>query len=196
MPTAPGFAEISMRFGRGDLSRPAYITFGIDPTATDPSAIASSVALAFNTAGSLKDMIDGNVTMTGVRVSLGTDGTEDLVYQSTTTIGCTRSMSSVPPNVALLVHKNTGRGGRRGRGRMFIPWALAGSDAQENGQVNNLLMSTFQGQCNTFLTQLGVQGVPMVVLHGPGLTAPGAPNTVLTLTVDPLVSTQRRRLGR
>ena len=196
MPTAPGFADVSVEFTHSLLPRPAYITFGVDPTATDPAQVATSVSLALNTAGSLLSLVDSNVTMSGIRVSLGTDGSEDLVYDAQYTIACTKSGASTPPNVAVLVHKNTARGGRRGRGRFFIPWAWPNTQMTETGIIAAADVTTMQNACTTFLSALATQTVPMQLLHGPGQTAPGAPNQVLSLTVDRLISTQRRRLGR
>lgn len=79
---------------------------------------------------------------------------------------------------------------------MFIPWCLATTAVSEAGIITGSAITTLSNAMNVFLTRLGVETVPMVVLHNPGSSAPGAPNTVLTLTVDSLVSTQRRRLGR
>ena len=53
-----------------------------------------------------------------------------------------------------------------------------------------------QTLANSFLAALTSGGVPMVILHNPGKTVPGAPNTVTSLSVDRLIATQRRRLGR
>jgi hypothetical protein len=36
----------------------------------------------------------------------------------------------------------------------------------------------------------------MQLLHSPGLSTPGVPNEVTGLTVQSLIGTQRRRLGR
>lgn len=209
MPTPPGFADISYEFGRGDMTRKSYLTFGVDPTATDPSAVAASCIAAYNAAGGLKNIMDFNVNLTGCRVSLGTDGTEDIVHFSSANLPGVRSGTATPPNVSLLVHKKTSRGGRRGRGRLFIPWALSNTDIAENGQISAGILSTYQGILADWLAALNTQGVPMVLLHRESEpwdpvketgvrnpTTPGPPTAVHTLTADALVSTQRRRLGR
>jgi hypothetical protein len=202
MATAPGYADISMQLRHTLVTRPAYLTFGVDPTATDPTAIGVAVSTAFSAAGSLKTLIDAHVSMTQVRVSLGTDGAEDIVGVYSPTVIGTPSITSLPPNCAVLVSKNTSRGGRRGKGRWFVPWCVDEGMVDEAGTIFASTRATMQTAFDTFLAQLATQNVPMVVLHGPSApttahpTTPGAPNVVVSLSVDPLISTQRRRLGR
>jgi len=106
------------------LSRPAYLTFGIDPSGGTPQDAATAVMTAVCTAGSLITAFDNALTVTQVRVSMGQDGSEDLVGMVAGTNTGSSAKASPPPNVAVLVHKVTARGGRRGRGRMFIPWCV------------------------------------------------------------------------
>lgn len=202
MPTPPGFADISLKFELAGLVRAAYITFAVDPTDTDPTIVASNVINAINAATSLKSITDSNVTISGIRVSMGTDGSEDLATEVPTVIAGGAGLSGAPPNCAALVHKTTSRGGRRGRGRMFIPWVLDEGSVTEAGLLVGAHMTTLQTACNNFLTALTTFGVPMYLLHNPSTpettkpTVPGAPNLVTGLKVDAMISTQRRRLGR
>jgi hypothetical protein len=196
MPTPPGFADISMQLTLASFPRPAYVTFGADPTTTDPSSIATSVAAAFASPGSLFTRMDSSVILTGVRVALGTDGGEDLIGFTASNVACTAAGSGPPPNVAILVHKRTARGGRRGRGRMFLPWFGSEGDHDETGSINSTALGQYQTAVDAFKSNLLSLVGPMVVLHGPGETTPGPPDLVTALEVDRLVSTQRRRLGR
>lgn len=185
-----------MQFTLASFPRPAYVTFGLNPTATDPTSVATSVASAFASPGSLFTRMDSSVILTGVRVALGTDGSEDLIGFSPTNVACTAAGSGPPPNVAILVHKRTARGGRRGRGRMFLPWFGSEGDHDETGSINGTALTQYQTAVDTFRTSLTSLAGPMVLLHGPGETTPGPPDTITGLDVDRLVSTQRRRLGR
>lgn len=202
MPTPPGFADIAIQITHIGLSRPAYLTFGIDPTATDPQNIASSIAETLNEALSIKTLIDQECVFSEVRVSLGTDGTEDLVGGLTTNVACTLGGTALPPNCALLVHKRTARGGRRGRGRLFIPWGAGETAVDEAGIISASHMGIATSALEFWRTSLASAQCPMVLLHQPSApgtehpTAPGAPNVVTALTPDKLISTQRRRLGR
>lgn len=196
MPTAPGYASVSVQMFHSGSTRPAYITFGVDTARTDPTLVASDVQAAINAAGSLKTIIDSNVTLTQVRASLGTDGTVDNVGQVTFSIAGTNSITSLPPNCALLVHKVTPRGGRRGRGRLFIPWSVAVVSVDEAGIITAAVVTTLNTAVMAFRAALVTNGASMVILHDPGLTPQGAPDLVTSMSVDPLISTQRRRLGR
>lgn len=196
MPTPPGFADMSVQLTLTGFTRPAYITFGVDPTATDPVQVCDAVSGTIQLPNSLLSILDAQVTVSQIRCSLGTDGGEDLVGQTNPGHIGTSNVSAVPPNCAVLVHKSTSRGGRRGRGRLFIPWAVSETNVEESGLITTATVNTMQTAMNNWLTGMATAQVPMVLLHGQGITAPGAPNLVTTLTVDKLISTQRRRLGR
>lgn len=196
MPTPPGYADCSYEYRQTGLTRPAYITFGVDPTDTDPALIAGSLQAAWIATGSLKSITDSSVTMSAVRVSLGTDGTGDLVtVLATNQVGGMASLT-VPPNVAVLVHKSTSRGGRRGRGRMYLPWSVQSTQVDEGGQIVSSQVTIITTALGVWKTQLSTLACPLVLLHGPGKTALPAPDPVLSMSTDRLVATQRRRLGR
>lgn len=202
MPTAPGFASCSYELKHADLNRSAFITFGVDPTDTDPVLIAAKLADAFGEVNSLFTCMDDEVQLINTRVSLGTDGTEDIVGESAIPVGCTRTMSTYPPNCAVLVHKLTARGGRRGRGRWYIPWAGNLAGAGENGALYSQDITNVTAAVNAWHAAVTAQVGPPVVLHRPSApgtehpTTPGAPNLITGYRVDPLTGTQRRRLGR
>lgn len=202
MPTPPGFAQCSYELKNSLMSRSAFITFGVDPTVTDPNSVATSLASAFGAVGSLFACLDNGVTLQNTRVSYGTDGGEDLVGNSPQVIACTRALTSPSPNCAVLVHKTTGRGGRRGRGRMYLPWACTNTSLTEAGTIGAADVTAVQNAVNAWRTAV-IAGVgPLVLLHRPSTigtvrpSTPGPPNEITGLTVDPLIATQRRRLGR
>lgn len=196
MATAPGYGDVSVEIRHSLLSRSAFITFGVDPVETNPSTVATKVGLAIAATDSLLVALDANTTIPTIRVSLGTDGSEDLVHVHSTVLAGSGSGETVPANCAVLVHKITTRGGRRGRGRLFLPWAIPETDVDEAGRLSGIRFTNLGVYMSTFLTKLADNAVPMVVLHGPGKTTMGAPNVVTSMYVDPLISTQRRRLGR
>jgi hypothetical protein len=196
MPTAPGYGDVSVKMQLLTMARPAYVTFGVDPTATDPLLVAADILNAWTFAGSINTLLDSSVTATEFTVRLGTDGGEDLIATQTNATVGGRSGTSVPPNVAVLLHKRTARGGRRGRGRMFLPWCVLGTDVGEDGIITPARVTAIGTAAAVFRNQLAAVSSPMVILHGPGATSMGAPDVVTSLTVSNLVATQRRRLGR
>jgi hypothetical protein len=196
MPTPPGFADCSYEFRQTSVTRPAYVTFGVDPVDTDPAIICSQLQSAFLSAGSYKSILDSSVSLTAIRVSLGTDGTADLVsVLGTAQVGGVPG-SFTPPNVAVLVHKQTSRGGRRGRGRMFLPWVTQTSNLDEGGVILPAVVTTLNAALLAWRVALNAANCPMVLLHGPGKTGMPAPDPVIGLSADRLIGTQRRRLGR
>lgn len=196
MPTPPGFADCSIELTHALSTRPAYITFGVDPSLTDPTLVAADVLNAARATGSLTKHLDSQVVLTAVRVSMGTDGGGDLVYVGQYTEACSGVASAAPLPTAILVHKVTARGGRRGRGRMYIPWFTNGSNISETGVVTGSEVTACNVVLETFRAALAAGGNPMVLLHGEGRTPLGAPDVVTKLVADSLVGTQRRRLGR
>jgi len=196
VPTAPGYADVSIELVHGSMSRPAFITFGVDPVDTDPVLVAASVISAIGGSGTLQGMLDTTLTIRSVRVSLGVDGAEDLKAVTAISLPGLKTGSMLPPNSALLLHKRTARGGRRGRGRMYLPWSIQVTETDEAGVIAAATVTAQQAKATAFLSALGSNTVPMVVLHEPGQTATGPPNPVTSLLVDARVGTQRRRLGR
>lgn len=202
MPTAPGFADCSYELRHSSMSRTAFVTFGIDNTDTDPTSLATAVMGCFGSTGSLFACLDASVTLIRTRVSLGTDGGEDIVGVNTQPVACTFGGPAAPPNCAVLVHKRTARGGRRGRGRMYLPWAAASTTLTEAGGVSAADVTRVQNSVNAWMAALMAGPGPLVLLHRPSNpgtahpTTPGVPNNVTSMSVDSLIATQRRRLGR
>jgi hypothetical protein len=196
MPTVPGYADVSLELINVGLVRPAFVTFGVDPTATDPAIIAADVLNAVTYSGSFMSVIDAGVTLTSVRVSYGTDGSADLVFVQPASTAGGKAGTALPANCAALIHKVTARGGRRGRGRMYIPWAFDQADVTEAGTVNSTRRTALDNAMATLLSRLSTASTPMVLLHNPGLTSMGAPDLVTSLRADNLIGTQRRRVGR
>lgn len=196
MPTPPGFADISLKFQLASFNRPAYVTFAVNPTATDPDDVAAAVLGAYTATGSMNSRLDSSVTMTEVTARLGTDGSEDLIGTATNAAPGGATGGAPPPNVAVLCHKRTARGGRRGRGRLFMPWYCSDNDTNEDGTLLTSAVTAIGLAMVTFMGALNTNNVPMYILHKPGNTLPGPPDLVTNITVSGLVATQRRRLGR
>lgn len=202
MATAAGYANCSVMLKQNLMARPAFITFGVKPTDTNPDQIAASVYTAVTTTGSLKSIMDTDVTIGPVTVHYGIDGSEDIVGTTATTTTGGRSVSAPPPNVALLVIKRTTRGGKRGKGRIYIPWCFSNAFIGDNGIIQSTEVVVMQTAMSAFITALTSNTVPMYILHKPSdpsvehPTTAGAPNLVTNLQVQSLVATQRRRLDR
>lgn len=200
----PGYAEVSQELRRSGYPRSAYVTYGIKVRGTVGVnlTLAEQAYEAFTLP--MRNYMDSDVVFGRCRVVIGQDAAEPLVDEFAGQLNGQASRESPPPAIAILVTKNTGVGGRRNRGRMFIPWYAPEGSISEVGTLTTGVISNIQSNVNDML--LALQGfdadpeIPswdlldgMVLLHGPGL---GAPTPVTSLTVSPTVSTQRRRQVR
>lgn len=199
----PGFAEVLMPMKHATLARSALVTYGISHTDVPDTADADALLAVFSTAW--QSAIDTEVTYGPVTLRIGQDGGEALVVTGTDTDAGTRSaLDSIAAHAAVLIHKRTTRGGRRGRGRMYLPWALADVMVNEAGRLGNDALADLQPRATSWLGLVDGAGssTGMVVLHSPSgedvqtPSVPGTPNAVVALTIDPIIGTQRRRLGR
>jgi hypothetical protein len=193
-----GFGFVDVQLRHVTLPRPAFLTFGIDNNSgsVDPVEVAGLCYTPFIVASGFVSKLDTNVQFGPMTVRLGQDGGEPLVGVLPTLTNGGRSGESIAPNCALLVHKRTARGGRRHRGRWFVPWIMTQGSLFETGVVLGTEVTTLQTIMTNLRTALATANVPMAVLHGEGKTAIPAPDLVTSLTVDGIISTQRRRLGR
>lgn len=190
-----GFASVQVPLLSTALTRLAYITFGVrnDELGSDPNVLANGVQTAMQGAGSFLSRLDNGVTAGPTEVALGTAAPDPLLGVANFTVTGTRSVSSPSPNVAVLVRKLTALGGRMNRGRFFIPWYADESALDEGGRLSTLERQATQDALTVFLAALTTTELPMVVLHATSLSTPPI---VTALSVDGLVATQRRRLGR
>jgi len=182
------FAHISILWAGSGLPRGAATTFGV-ANVTDQTAaqVASDVADAW-TASTLMGNLSSLIQTTTVRVKLGpnndgpfTDGTMSIFGGAATTVAS--------PQVAYLCKKTTGFGGRRSRGRFFLPGVLE-ANVDAAGVVTSGVVSAINTDLAALLAELSSRDVPMVLLHDD----PGVPYAVTSLVCDGRVATQRRRL--
>jgi len=103
------------------------------------------------------------------------------------------SLSTAPPNTALLLRKNTAHGGRMGKGRCFLPplW-IAENNLDEYGAWAGSNVTTAQALWTSALTALASSDCPVVLLHSDGST----PDPVTSWTLQGVAATQRRRMRR
>lgn len=198
----PQFAQVTLPFKHASVPREAVITFGVDGEGWggDYVGLANFCYGAF--ANEFGAEIDSEVTMGPARLLVGQDGGDPLAVVGTGNSVGSRTASMMPQNVALLVQKRSLTGGKRGRGRFYIPWILRDEEVVETGLVDGTALAAFQDHATTMLDELasgggGADPAPMVILHdSSGLGPEPGPSEVVSLTVDPMVATQRRRLGR
>jgi hypothetical protein len=188
-----GYAQVLIPIKHSLLNRSAAVTFGIrnDQIGTPTTGTVNDIQAEFVPAINL----DNNVVVGPTLARFGTDTGEALAIEGTVSTSGSSTSSSCPPNVAVLARKLTNRGGRRGRGRMFIPWWVDEASVDEAGNIAGATVTSFQSALSNFLAGLSAADLPMFILHDSiGGTPAGDPDQVQSLICDPLVATQRRRL--
>jgi hypothetical protein len=177
------------------------VTYGIGLEANVGSgqlpALATSLFSAFNT--SVMPNVSAKYTHTRCVVRAGQSGlVPDLVAEANGSQIGGGSSSPLPQNTAMLIKKVSGLTGRQNRGRFYLP-GIDESSVTEVGVLAAATITLIQGRLNTWLTSVNdVVGITQMVILHQGLGDPPAigPTIITQLIIDPVVSTQRRRLRR
>lgn len=184
-----GFAQVAHDFGGNGLAFPAAVVYGVDISGSlTPSEMAESLHIAFG--AEILEVVNESVQLERTRVKYGPQDLGPFGEFSDTIVGGTPGAGS-PSNCAFLITKSTGLGGRKGRGRMYLPGCTesqVGSDGALDAGQQALLqtaMTNWQGAL-TFV------GQPLVLLHNDETS----PTPVTSLSVQGVIATQRRRMRR
>jgi hypothetical protein len=188
-----GFVDAWVRYTlAGDLD-PMFTALGYRVD-TPPFTQANADALIAEMHAALDGCTTSAYTLDGGFVLVGNDG-GDIRYDVTVSRAGALGGSANPQNVATLVRKNTGLGGRRNRGRMFLP-GIPEAFTADNGIIAPANVTTLQTAVNLLHSGalFAASNVDaMVLLHS---TPPTTPTVINSLDVQNLVATQRRRLRR
>jgi len=183
-----GFAEVAARISLTGDSDEMNCIFGIDNEA--PFAQANADEVSTIAATFFRDVIGSSYTYTGATITVGNDG-GGIIFESVAGQGAGIGESqSVPQNTAYLFRKTTALGGRKGRGRMYVP-GVGETVVNAAGVLTAARITTVNASASTFVIQLAISNNPMVLLHSDPLVAP---TPVTNLLCQPVVATQRRRL--
>ncbi len=141
----------------------------------------------------MRALFGAGVNVAGVMVKFGPNATgpsaEDLAPLSGTASGATAS-----PNVTYLIRKNTGFGGRTGRGRMYLPGVVEGA-VNEGGAITAAQVTSMTNALEAMRTALIAIGLVPTLLHG-AASPVQVPMPITSFTPDTVAATQRRRMRR
>lgn len=202
-----GYGQWTLPLRLSGDSEEMVVTCGfLDDDTSDPNAIANTItnalfatsSFAASTWSTIYTLGPGRVT---VNRTLGTfEG-----VATVTRVGTNAAFSPTHQNTAVLCRKITSRGGRRGRGRMYLPVGLtAEGNITPQGGLLESVRATLQADLETWKTALIAASFPLQLLHGDKVDpetgeiielAP-PPNIINTWQVDPVVATQRTRMRR
>lgn len=196
------FAQVSIRLQHVSGSHVGAVVFGIADTDGLTDAVLTADKVTQNYLDTWGVLTDAGVAIGPTTIQVGVGSGAPVSFVGTLSDEGAIATEVLPSNCAALVSKTTFTGGRRGRGRMFIPWTLAEGAVNEVGQISSTALANQQTAADDFLAALAAAGpssdaTPMFLLHNSeGETPPGSPSEVTALTVSPLIGSQRRRLGR
>lgn len=167
-------------------------TCGYDAAVTGPAAAAATLRTIF--AASSRPFhsayLLNTYTFRGVECTEehGLGPITGASFSSITGIGTGAPM---PPNCAVLLTKRTNRGGRKGRGRGFLPPMFFGEAQVDSlGIINPGDITPAQTAWNAALTDWNASGIPPVLLHSDAT----APDPITAFELGGQIATQRRRL--
>lgn len=182
------FSQIDYIYTSADLPNGSMVSWGVRNNASmSPGEIAEGAVGVWN--ANLKGICPGRVGLNAVRVKNGPNLTGPDTVLSVGSLGAGGS-GTVIANCALLVRKHTNIGGRRGRGRAFMPF-ISETELDQGMNVTSAYLTTATSAFAEWLSDMTSIELQPVLLH----THPDdAPNTITNLSIDTLVATQRRRL--
>lgn len=192
-----GYVDFVLNITRtGDLE-PYAITFGGKVDAgpyTQENVAAVALQCATHLTGEM--MVDDRLS--GLTAYVANDGPPIIMTESMDAQG-TVSTDPTTQNVAVIVTKLTGLGGRYNKGRMFWP-SLAETGVNAVGVLAPVAQNNIEGAFSDWMTALLDPAEfcnlsDLVIFHDGSLV--GLEPTVITqLRVEPVVGTQRRRLRK
>jgi len=184
------YAQIGLHFGIENAPRDAWVIHGVAdviPT-NSPSEIFDALLPCLEDKWPT-DLSDA-CTLFEVKIKCGPDDTGPFGLFPCT-IGGTRAGEVEAPQQSALVTKNTTHGGRKGRGRMYLPGIGIG-ETSTGGLLVSSFRTALQADLDIYIDDLAAADIPMVVLHADATS----PYLVDSLTVQSLTATQRRRLRK
>jgi hypothetical protein len=184
-----GFAHIVHLFAGDAIPTGASVTYGIDTNGVgDPNLIASLCHGAM--ADTFVELMGPSTSLNETLIHVG-PSPDGPVGNYAEVVVAGNTGAQVTPQVAVLVRKRSLLGGRKNRGRFYLPGLIEGG-VNEGGLLSEATYTAWQSAASAFLTALDTAGHAMVILHN----AVGAPTPVSALVLDTKVATQRRRLRR
>lgn len=216
IPPGDGLAAYHLRVGNDPEDM--ILTLGVRPvTAPWTAAHTTRLEAAFRT--TVLTQLPSIVLLSKTVVRIRQDGGDDTLFERTpaSIAGGVGTGSVMPPNVAYLIRKVTSRGGRRGRGRWYLP-GVQEAHVDNDGLLTSTIVGTYNTEFDEYLAALAATGtgseqpvIPLLLHNNSSTTtrssSPGSttvtvtqgalgplPDIITDMTCEPRVATQRRRL--
>ncbi len=190
-----GHAEVAFRMFQSGDNEEMLCTIGLALGEVEQISQAGAENIANAWAATIRTVQTSEVAFRGCYVALGPDGVgARFVVDRNVSGGVV--MPPLVQNTAVLLKKNTGLGGRRNRGRMYVPGIPEGK-VFGNGQIVGADHATWNTAAGNLRAELAALSfvTECVIFHTTADGVPGiAPTPIVSMTADTQVATQRRRL--
>jgi len=188
LPVIPaGFAGVQVFYDLpGQGTDDAQVTFGLQAP-TYNTAIANALDDIFKEHAEEVLVAECDILRTEL-----TTGTGLHFISTNASVPGTVAQAMATPQVAYLLRKNTGVGGRKNTGRMYLP-GVSEANTNGSGEVDAGMLNDLGVFQLNLLADMGAADMTMFILHSSALDDP---TEVTSMTPQLLVATQRRRLNR
>jgi hypothetical protein len=188
------FAQGTFVFKCAGITDPMVTTIGMFPPPSDSANdIADALATAWTASGAPFQGLQfaTGYTLEKVDVTRGTP-TGPVIGTKSVGLAGGGGPAGVSANNAVICRKQTGRGGRKGRGRMYLPGGfLQETDVDLAGIITSSVVTSMNGKLATALSNMRTADLTPMLLH---TLDTDAPDEITSMSVVPLVGTQRRRI--
>lgn len=193
-----GYAQARFVFTCAGLVDPMGCTLGVVQVNANPANAAGDINQAF-----VENILMFSTLMAEGWTYLGTDLTTQLqggpsMDHVGVPLSGTIPSATPPPNCALLIRKVTALGGRKNRGRMFMPPATTYETQVDNaGFFAGATVTALQERWTNFFDALVAAGHTPYLFHqyDPDLgELPEIPTEITSLSVQSQLATQRLRM--
>lgn len=196
----PGYGQCTLVYYATGVAEFVNCTFGFknnDTVERTADYLASVFRFESTKTGGFNnpDVMSSSWTFAGADVRYNRGGEIEMGTSRSASPG-TVAISPVPVNCAFLVKKGTSQGGRRHRGRWFLPPAWVDENLVGPGGAFTITSTytTLQTRLSKYLADLALVFEPMYLLHGEYGDFTPPPTIVTSLTLQPVLATQRRRM--
>lgn len=184
------FGQVTFRYGGTAVNYPAANVLGfVDGASLTAEGYASSFEALWET--NVMPVVNAALTLDSVHVKLGPNSTGPSAEVQSGAVGGDTDAAGTP-NTAYLISKSTAQGGRRGRGRLYLP-GVSEPDVESNGLVNPTKVTAINSAFDTVVTAADTGNFPLVILSSDGLFSPLA---ITSMVCEGTAATQRRRMRR
>lgn len=198
-PIPVGHADVAWIFSLINDPEPIMTTFSMDfptePTVANANSLHNIFATRF------APVISNQYQLESVHILYQADANNQIAVDSdAVAIQMQGTGTPLPQNCTYLIRKRTMFAGRKNRGRMYIP-GVAEASVSSTGELATADLANVQTRATGFLADISAIGVPELIHSCSHLITeppcvPGSPTTVISLQVDDVIGTQRRRLRR